>query len=106
MSSTPNSQQLPILLHVHAPYSRRGPAAIVGTRAALIALRDAVDQALLGGSAQFEAAAVDGGIYTVGIQCDDTGKEGPVWPLRAAPYAAPYAQEQRAYAIWPEVLSI
>lgn len=106
MSNTPNNQQLPILLHVHAPYSRRGPAAIVGTRTALMALRQAIDQALLEGTARFEATAVDGGAYTVGVQCDDTGKEGPVWPLRAASYTAPYAQEQRAYAIWPDVLSI
>lgn len=100
-----STSQQSSILHVHAPYSPRGPAAVIGTRAALTALREAIDQALASGSSRLKAVAADGAVYTVGVQCDDTAREGPVWPLRASPYVAPYAEERRVHAIWPEVLS-
>lgn len=104
MSNAEARHHVPIL-HVYASYSRRGPAAIVGTRAALIALRDAIDQALVAGSAQFAAVSSDREEYAVGVECDDTERSGTTWPVRAVPYTAPYAEERRPHAIWPNVLS-
>jgi len=93
------------ILHVYGQFSRRGPAAIVGTRAALIALRQAIDAALMAGAASVTASAADGEVYTIGIECDDTPITGNTWSLRAVPYAASYAEESRHDAIWPAVLS-
>lgn len=90
------------LLHVHGQYSPRGPVAILGNRSALVALRNAVDRALTAGCARFEATVADGQPCTVGIQCDNTET---IWPRRALPYSAPYAEEKRDDAIWPDLLS-
>lgn len=98
--STRNADQR--LLHVHGQYSPRGPVAIVGNRCALVALRNAVDSALATGYARFEARVGDGQSCTVGIQCDNSEV---LWPQRALPYSALYAEEKRDDAIWPDLLS-
>ncbi len=92
-------------LHVYGQFSRRGPAAIVGSRAALMELREAIDKALQTGAASLSACMADGETYTIGVECDDSPTTGQTWPLRAVPYSASYAEETRADAIWPNVLS-
>src|SRR5581483_6446471 len=47
-------------LHVYGQFSRRGPAAIVGSRAALMELREAIDKALQTGAASLSACMADG----------------------------------------------
>lgn len=97
--------EINVLLHVYGQFSRRGPAAIVGTRVALTALKEAIDAALVTGAASVAATVADGEEYTIGVECDDTPVAGDTWPLRAVPYAASYAEESRHDAIWPDVLS-
>lgn len=92
-------------LHVYGQFSRRGPAAIVGSRAALMALREAIDKALETGAASLSTCVADSENYTIGVECDDSPTTGQTWPLRAVPYSASYAEETRADAIWPDVLS-
>lgn len=88
------------LLHIYAQQSWHQPVTIVGNRAALEALRDAIQQALDIGQGVTTSAEVftnDGEGYEVLIMpCEDKD----LWDTFATPYTDPDAQgtnQGRAY---------
>lgn len=79
-------------LHLYAQYSFHTEARILGSRAGLEALRDAISSALETGAQTFEAVAGDGEGYDLQIVVvDDLG-------MAPMPYTAGHAQDHRKEA--------
>jgi hypothetical protein len=85
---TPDEYDALPWLHVYAQDVWHDEARIVGTREALIALREAIDRALAEGKAEAEAIAGDGEGYGVEIACASrqTVQDAPL------PYTKRYAR--------------
>lgn len=64
-----NSGDLPALLHILPQHMWHDDAVIVGTRPALLALRDALDRALTDGASAMGAMPNDGEGYWLGVAC-------------------------------------
>ncbi|MHB8619059.1 MAG: hypothetical protein ACYDAG_05695 [Chloroflexota bacterium] len=92
-----------MMLHVYGQGSFRDEAGIVGNRAGLSALRDALTTALdsENGRASMEAMVKDGEGFNVLVVCDNSPWTGPGWQRRAVPYTEEYAQESHADARYP-----
>ena len=73
------------LLHVYGQVDQHAPAEIVGNRAALTVLRDAIDAALAGDGApevSTSAMTADGEGFMVSVLLDDRPWEHPAWETR------------------------
>lgn len=97
-----------LLLHIHAQPAQHDEAYIVGNRAGLLALRDAINQALLTGEATtpssldgHEVMTADGEGYTVTVTCDNSAWNSPTWQAAFLPYTRDWAQDRRDHAVRP-----
>lgn len=91
------------LLHTHGQEAWHDEAYIVGNRAGLEALLEALQQALRSpsGSAGVDLFVSDGEGYRCLISLNDDPWRSESWIKAAVPYTAPYARENRDDAIWP-----
>lgn len=104
-----SDQQLPAIvhdapwLHLYTQERWHDDAAIVGTRAGLSALRDALDVALATGDghAECELFANDGEGYQLTVVAIDYER----METMALPYTDDVARETRSAAIWPDDLA-
>lgn len=85
-------------LNVYPQHVWHDDVYIVGNRAALELLAEAVQKALDGGRGQCLSFANDGEGYDVHIVRLE-GEE--TWDRMAVPYTADYAEENRPDALWP-----
>lgn len=97
-----------LLLHIHAQPAQHDEAYIVGNRAGLLALRDAIDQALLTGEVTTSSSpdghqvmTADGEGYTVTVRCDNSAWNSPIWQVALLPYTRDRAQDRREHAVGP-----
>lgn len=76
------------LLHIYGQVDEHSPVLIVGTSEALVALRDALSQAITDPQVRTNVAvmASDGEFYDVRVKVDESPWEGPVWLSRHLPY--------------------
>jgi hypothetical protein len=79
------------LLHVYAQGQWHGELRIVGNRNALLALRDALDAALVNGVTETSAMTTDGEGYPIVIEPDHGRWDSRSWESRALPYTDPAA---------------
>lgn len=77
------------LLHVYAQRRWHGELRIVGNRNALVALRDAIDAALVNGVTTTSAMTTDGEGYPVIIEPDHSRWDSRSWESRKLPYTDP-----------------
>lgn len=59
-------------LHVYSQYGPHDDAVVVGTKASLIALRDAIGRALESGDASCEGVTADGEYFQVVVMCRES----------------------------------
>jgi len=95
----------PVMLHVYGPYAHHDDAYVVGTRAGLTALRDALSWLLEaqapGTGAGFEAFVADGEGFTLTVWLEsEDGLDAYVLPYTAA-YAVPPPQTEPYNPDWP-----
>jgi hypothetical protein len=86
------------IVHLWSPMSFHEPQWVVGNKAGLQALRDAIDIALkTHGSACAEVFTNDGEGYDLGVHCI---ADSDIDNL-AVPYTESYAKEHREHAVFP-----
>lgn len=90
------------LLHVYPQVAWHDDVHLVGNRAALEALREAIDVALKGGTGSSNEMTSDGEHYDAKVILEDSPWQGEPWSLLGMPYLADYAVDQRQDAVWPE----
>jgi hypothetical protein len=86
------------ILHIHSQLLWHDDAWILGNRAALVALRDAVDAALRDGQSSITAFVSDGEGFVVNVVCRED-----IDAQAAVPYASSdeESREKRPDAVWP-----
>lgn len=89
------------LLHLYAQPAWHDDAWIVGNRAGLEALTQALQNALASSEGSAEVMVADGEGYTLKVYLDNSEWQGQSWIKRAEPYADEVAREQRPDAVWP-----
>lgn len=96
------------LCHLYGQAFYHAPAYIVGNREGLIALRNAIDRALVNGRGQEGLFVQDGKGFAVHAIMDDSDWQSETWRLRAVPYTDECAKESRPDAIgpWQEVRGV
>ncbi len=99
----------PALLHLYAQAMYHFEAYVVGNRAGLLKLREAIDAALAGEGSRGTGCARDvfvrdGEGYDVFVVREDAPWRGPPWDRLAVPYTDESASSKRKDAIWPHQL--
>jgi len=89
------------LLHIYAQEIWHGEAYIVGNRDGLLALKEAIEQALVDSKSQVDEYASDGEGYKVRVIMNDTGWLEPFWDTLALPYSEKMTREGTRSAVWP-----
>lgn len=89
------------LLHLYAQPAWHDDAWIVGNRAGLKALAQAIQNALASNEGRAEVMVADGEGYTLKVHLDNSEWQSQSWVKRAEPYTNEIACEQRQDAVWP-----
>ena len=89
------------VLHIHAQEDHHNDAFIVGTRAGLLALREAIDLALTVRTGASEVSVGDGEGYCVLAMLIDADEHGFPADNASVPYTADYAMENQDNAVYP-----
>jgi hypothetical protein len=86
---------IPALLHVYSPRDHHDDAMLVGNKAGLIALRDAVDAAIKGdnGRGHADLFTADGEGFELRIAMEDGDWQKSPWRDMALPYTVDWYQE-------------
>lgn len=89
------------VLHIHAQEAHHNDAFIVGTRAGLLALREAIDLALTVRIGASEVDVADGEGYYVLAMLIDADEHGFPADNASVPYTADCAKEYQDSAVYP-----
>ena len=89
------------VLHIHAQEAHHNDAFIVGTRAGLLALREAIDLALTVRTGASEVSVGDGEGYYVLAMLIDADEHGFPVDNASVPYTADCAMENQDNAVYP-----
>lgn len=91
------------LVHVHGQKAWHDDVYIVGNRAGLTVLHDAVNRALNNPdeTASTEAFVSDGEGFELVIIHNDQPWQSDSWRRAAVPYTEEYARENRRNTVWP-----
>ena len=94
------------LLHIYGQEQWHGNTYLVGNKAGLLELKNAIEQALDNGRGETtnKGSCIytnDGEGYQVRVVLNDTIWQSPFWENLALPYSWEIASEKRDDAIWP-----
>lgn len=91
----------PALIHFYGQSVPHDSVHIVGNRAGLLLLKEAIDAALLGGRPEMEVFVNDGEGFNIRALMLDSAWDAEKWTNLSVPYTESISMEQRVNALWP-----
>ncbi len=102
MEAKCEDRQDPLLLHIHGQVDWHGEAFILGNKDGLIALRNAINEAIKTTKpGKAEVCVSDGEGFHVYVIMDNSSWHDKSWMKAALPYTDEVAGEKNKDAVWP-----